>query len=150
MDDAFSIVMRTALVYGFLLLLVRVAGKNALAETNALHFVLALVIGDLVDDCIWGEVAVTQFIVGSVGLVSVHWLFSQLQRRLPGLAALLTHRPRRLIKDGVVDHKMLRHEHLTTENLSDGLRRCGVEHAAQVRVAHMEPDGHISVSKSRG
>jgi uncharacterized membrane protein YcaP (DUF421 family) len=67
--DPLRIVARCLVAYGFLLFLLRLAGKRTLHEGTAFEFVLALLIGDLVDDAIWREVPMAQFAVATATLV---------------------------------------------------------------------------------
>ena len=45
-----KIVRRALVAYVFLLFLMRLSGKRAIAQGSAFDFVLALIVGDLVDD----------------------------------------------------------------------------------------------------
>jgi len=67
--ELFRIVVRVLVVYGLLLALLRLAGKRTVTASTPFDFVLALVLGDLVDDALWNEVPMAQFVVASVTLV---------------------------------------------------------------------------------
>jgi uncharacterized membrane protein YcaP (DUF421 family) len=67
--DPLRIIVRCLVAYLFLLFMLRIAGKRTLHEGTAFEFVLALVVGDLVDDVIWSEVPVAQFAVATATLV---------------------------------------------------------------------------------
>jgi uncharacterized membrane protein YcaP (DUF421 family) len=69
MDDPFRIAIRAGAAYLVLLALLRLAGKRTLRHGSPFDFVLALIVGDLVDDAIWGEVPIAQFIVATVVLL---------------------------------------------------------------------------------
>ena len=53
----------------FLLALVRLSGKRVVSEGTAFDFVLAVVLGDLIDNAIWGTAPVSQFVVAAGTLV---------------------------------------------------------------------------------
>jgi uncharacterized membrane protein YcaP (DUF421 family) len=55
--------------YLFLLVLLRLAGKRSIRSGSPFDFVLALTIGDLIDDAVWAEVPVAQFVVAATTLV---------------------------------------------------------------------------------
>ena len=59
--DLGSIAVRAVSTYVFLLLLLRLAGKRAIKEAAAFDFVLALIIGDMIDDAVWSNVPFAQF-----------------------------------------------------------------------------------------
>ena len=145
METLTMIALRTVVVYVYLLILVRIVGKNGLAETNALQFVLALVIGDLIDDFLWGEVGAAQFGVATASLALTHWLLTLARVRMPLLARALNSPARLVVRDGRVDRANLRRERINRAELLEGLRLRGVESPAQARAARVEPDGRVSV-----
>ena len=55
--------------------------------------------------------------------------------------------PLRLIRQGVLLRRNMRHELISEDELKSKLREHGVTDAAQVREAYMEPDGQITVIK---
>jgi uncharacterized membrane protein YcaP (DUF421 family) len=67
--DPFRIGIRAALAYIFLLALLRLAGKATIYQGTPFDFVLALVLGDIVDDALWSEVPMAQFVVAATSLV---------------------------------------------------------------------------------
>ena len=66
------IVVRVIFAYVFLLVLVRMSGKRTLKHASAFDFTVALVVGDLVDDMLWAEVAASEFVVAGASLFAVH------------------------------------------------------------------------------
>jgi uncharacterized membrane protein YcaP (DUF421 family) len=62
--DPSRIAFRAAFAYVFLLLMVRLSGKTSVAHGSSTDFVLALVFGDMVDNMVWAEVPVSQFVAG--------------------------------------------------------------------------------------
>lgn len=67
--DPLRIAIRCIVAYAFLLLLLRLAGKTTIEQGAPFDFVLALTIGDLIDDAIWAEVPIAQFVVATATLV---------------------------------------------------------------------------------
>jgi hypothetical protein len=54
--DPLRIAARAVFAYIVLLVLVRLSGKHRVTQANPFDFSLSLILGDLVDDPIWGEV----------------------------------------------------------------------------------------------
>ena len=81
--DPLSIAIRALATFGFLLILVRLSGKRTVREGTSFDFVLALVLGDLVDDAVWSEVPMAQFVAAAGALVfmklalTAHKLFTR-------------------------------------------------------------------------
>jgi uncharacterized membrane protein YcaP (DUF421 family) len=71
--DLDGIVIRTVLSYLTLLVLVRSSGKLSVRSASTFEFVVALIVGDIVDNAIWAEVPPLQFLVAAVSLFATHW-----------------------------------------------------------------------------
>jgi len=67
--DPLRIAVRAAAAYIYLLVLLRTAGRRAIRHGTTFDFVLALILGDMVDDALWSEVPFAQFAVATATLV---------------------------------------------------------------------------------
>jgi uncharacterized membrane protein YcaP (DUF421 family) len=67
--DPLRIAIRSVLAYAFLITILRLAGKRTLRHGSTFDFVLALILGDLIDDALWAEVPFAQFVVATTTLV---------------------------------------------------------------------------------
>jgi len=67
--DPLRVGVRALLAYLVLLLLLRLAGKASVSQGTPFDFVLALVLGDIVDDALWSEVPMAQFVIAAASLV---------------------------------------------------------------------------------
>ena len=65
--------------------------------------------------------------------------------RWPRLTRLLKGRPRPLIVDGRLDRSAMRREFISEDELLAQLRTHGLTEISQVRRAHLEANGEISV-----
>jgi uncharacterized membrane protein YcaP (DUF421 family) len=72
--DPLRIAVRAAFAFLVLLVLVRVSGKRTVKQGSPFDFTVALILGDMFDDAVWAEVAMSQFVVASGVLVGVHVL----------------------------------------------------------------------------
>jgi len=70
--DPLRIAARALFAYVIVLVLIRLTGKRTVRHGSTLDFTIALVIGDLVDDMIWAEVPIAQFMVAAGVLFLVH------------------------------------------------------------------------------
>jgi uncharacterized membrane protein YcaP (DUF421 family) len=62
-----------------LLVIVRVSGKRTVKQGSPFDFTVALVLGDIFDDAVWAEVAMSQFVVACGVLIGVHVLMDHLR-----------------------------------------------------------------------
>lgn len=74
--DPLRLVARCVTSYVVLLLLLRLAGARSVKHASPLDFVVALIVGDLIDDALWAEVPIAQFIVASATLVLAKFLLT--------------------------------------------------------------------------
>src|SRR5687768_9799218 len=100
--DAGRIAVRVLFAYVFMLALIRVSGKRAIAQGTPLDFVLALIIGDLFDDLFWGEVSAATLVAASGSLVFLHVMLAALEAKFIPLARLLQSTPRLILANGAV------------------------------------------------
>jgi uncharacterized membrane protein YcaP (DUF421 family) len=61
--------VRAAAAVLFQLFLLRTAGRRAIRHGTTFDFVLALILGDMVDDVLWSEVPFAQFAVATSTLI---------------------------------------------------------------------------------
>jgi uncharacterized membrane protein YcaP (DUF421 family) len=67
-----GIVIRAVIAYVVLQLLVRSSGKMTIKQGSSLDFTVALVLGDIIDNAVWGEVGIAQFLVAAGTLFAAH------------------------------------------------------------------------------
>ena len=92
--DPIGIAARAVVAYVVLLVLVRVTGKQSIRHGTTFQFVIALVIGDMVDNAIWAEVSLAKFFVAVATSFATHWAVEYANYRLD-LAARGGHRGHR-------------------------------------------------------
>ena len=73
--DPLRIAVRVLFIYVVLRVFVRIAGKRSVKQASPFDFVLALILGDMMDDAIWAEVGAATFVVASGVLVLTHIAF---------------------------------------------------------------------------
>ena len=69
--DPLRIAVRAAFGFVVLLILVRVSGKRTVKQGSPFDFTVALILGDMFDDAVWAEAAMSQFVVASGDAVVV-------------------------------------------------------------------------------
>ena len=79
--DPLRIAVRAIVAYVFLRALVRLSGKRTVAQGSPIDFAMAIVLGDLIDDLLWAEAAMSQFVAATGMLVSTHSLFDYWRHR---------------------------------------------------------------------
>ena len=79
--DPLRIVARVVFSYVVLMIMVRVSGKRLIRRASPYDFTLTLILGDMVDDLLWGEVDASVFVVAVGMLVMIHVCVELVQLR---------------------------------------------------------------------
>jgi uncharacterized membrane protein YcaP (DUF421 family) len=142
-----AIAVRCLFAYLFLLLITRLRGKAGVAQATPFDFVLALILGDMIDDLLWSEVEAAKFVVGCGTLVLTDVLLSFAAQKSNGLRQLLEGSPRILMESGARDRRALRLEQIAEVEFEALLRLEGYgrERFDEVDKAIIEVSGGVSV-----
>jgi len=140
-------IIRGVVVYVFLLVVFRIAGKRTLAQTSPFEFVLLLIISETTQQAmVDNDHSVTNAMLLIVTLVGMSVLLSVIKHRSRTASAWLDGLPVRVVREGEWDQEAAdklrvdRDEVLAAARATQGLRRMDeVDHAA------VENDGKISV-----
>jgi uncharacterized membrane protein YcaP (DUF421 family) len=136
--------LRPVLIYAFLALALRLAGKRELAQLNSLDFVVLLAVTNAVQNGIIGnDDSVTGGVLGASALFVLNGAVALVLFRSARLRRLAEGTPRVLITMGVVDKEALRKERLTIEQLFAAIATQGASTIDDVQEAVIEPNGTI-------
>jgi uncharacterized membrane protein YcaP (DUF421 family) len=138
-------VLRSAVVYLFLLALLRLTGKRQVGQLAPFDLVLLLVLSNAVQNAMnGGENSVTGGMITAVTLVAMNYLVAFGTYRSKWLASLIEGRPIVLVHEGCIKHDGMKQARLTTHELNSALRAegCTIE---EVHYAVLENTGRISV-----
>ena len=148
MDHLLAMVVRATATYVFLLILLRVSGKRTIAEGTPFDLVVALVLGDFPDDVIWGEVPLAQGIVAMATVMIAHMVVVYASYRSIRFDQLVGSKPTPLIRDGHTLREHLRRSRMNEGDVDVVLRQHGGLSRSDVREAHLEPMGAVSVRRA--
>jgi uncharacterized membrane protein YcaP (DUF421 family) len=144
------IAIRAVFVYLVLLGLIRLSGKRTVAEATTFSFVLALILGDMIDDALWAEVPVAQFVVAAGTLAIVHLLVSWVTSRNEGIERVVCAQATPILLDGRPHRRGLRDERMSDKELAAEVRHHAVDREdwPEVQAAHIEASGALSLLKA--
>lgn len=140
-----EIVIRAGVMFVFLWVVTRVVGKRELGQLSAFELVLLVTMGDLVQQGVTQEdysvtgavLTVGTFALMSVGLSYVSW-------RFPRTRPVLEGRPAVVVRDGAMQHDVMRMERMSDTELLEAARKEGIRDLAEVDLAVLENDGSLS------
>jgi uncharacterized membrane protein YcaP (DUF421 family) len=140
-----DIVIRAAVIFAFLYLLMRMLGRRELSSMEPFDIILLVVIGDLVQQGVTqSDYSVTGALlaVSTIALLTV--LVSWTSFRFRRLRPILAGEPIVLVEDGEVIEANLRRQRLTVEEIEAEARVEQIGSLDDVRWAILETDGQIS------
>jgi uncharacterized membrane protein YcaP (DUF421 family) len=137
-------VLRPVVVYAFLIIGLRLAGKRELAQLNPFDLVVLLTISNTVQNAIIGDDnSVTGGIIGAATLLFVnHWVVQYLYGH-ERLERLVEGDPDVLIDNGVVRMERLNKELITQAELESAAHKQGFATLDEIERAILEPGGTI-------
>ena len=140
-------VIRPALVYLFLLLLLRLTGKRTLAQITSFDFVLLLIISEATQQALIGEdnSMINSAIVVST-LIGINIVMSLVKQRSKWFDRLLDDIPLVIVADGKPLKERMDKSRVDEDDVLDAAREShGLERMDQIRHAILERDGQISI-----
>ena len=150
-SDLLSVALRTAIVYGFLVGALRLAGKREIGQLSILDLVVLLVIADAVQNAMVGEnTTLWGGLVAATTLILIDRGLRILVERVPAARKALESEPRLLVRDGTSLERALREEGVTPDELGAALRENGLARAEDAALVVLETDGRISVVPKDG
>lgn len=139
-------VLRGLLVYGFLLVTLRLTGKRQVGQLAPFDLVLLLVLSNAVQNSMnAGDNTVASGFILVATLLAVNGLMGWITWRSKQAEILLEGRPQILVHNGVMDERILASERITQHELMASVRQAGLSDLADVRVAILENNGRINV-----
>src|SRR5690349_20248707 len=141
-----ELVLRSAIVYAFLLVRLRMTGKRQVGQLAPFDLVLLLVLSNAVQNSMnAGDNSLVGGLVSAVTLVGLNYLVGFATFSNKTVELVIEGKPEVLIHNGIVDHAVMRRAQLTHHELEAALRQAGCVGPHEVRLAMLENNGAISV-----
>ena len=139
---------RAAGVFFSMLIVVRLLGKRTVGNLSAFDLLVTIMLGEVVDEIIYGDVSLLQGAV-AIGVVAMaKYGTNMLAYVSKTLSRILEGEPTVVVKDGEFQRKGMRSELMNEEEVLSALRQQGVEDPKDVKLAMVEPDGVVSVIRT--
>jgi uncharacterized membrane protein YcaP (DUF421 family) len=143
---AWSIVVRTAMVFAALFVGLRLVGKRELGQMTVFDLVVILLIANAVQNAMVGpDFSVQGGILAAFVLLVIDRALAYLRLRGPMWGRLIEGTPSVLVEDGELIFPHLRKEGLDRHEVEMVLREHGIDSISAVRLAVLETDGSISI-----
>jgi uncharacterized membrane protein YcaP (DUF421 family) len=138
-------ILRPLLVYSFLVIALRLAGKRELAQLNPFDLVVLLTLSNTVQNAIIGpDNSVLGGVIGAATLLILNYFVVRFLFENPRLDQLVEGKQTILIEGGQLLENNLREEVITHAELETAAHKQGFASLSQVERAILEPGGTLS------
>ena len=138
-------ILRPVVVYVFLIVGLRLAGKRELAQLNPFDLVVLLTLSNTVQNAIIGDDnSVTGGVIGAATLLFVNYWVVRFLYGHERLERIVEGSPDVLIEKGVVNASRLKKELITEHELLAGAHKQGFSSLDEVETAILDPGGSIA------
>jgi uncharacterized membrane protein YcaP (DUF421 family) len=146
MNDIINIVGRSVVVYLFIVIAIRIAGKKELAQLSVIDLVFILLISNAVQNAMVGpDNSLIGGLIAATSLFLVNIILKFITYRNKKADSLLEGEPVLLVHNGKLVKKNLDKEQIPLDELMASIREHGVEKIEDVNLAILEIDGNISI-----
>jgi uncharacterized membrane protein YcaP (DUF421 family) len=132
-------------VYAVMLLVIRLLGKRTIGNFSAFDLLVALMLGEVVDEIIYGDVGIAQGLVAIVSIAALKYATSWLSYSSRAAARILEGEPTPVVADGKLQPKGMRQELMNEDEVRAALRLRSIDDPSEVKLAQVETDGEVSV-----
>ena len=109
--QAFEIILRTAVIYVFVLMFMRLAGKREIGQLTLFDLVVLLLVANAVQNAMVGpDTSLIGGLLAAITLIGLNFIVARLRLRWPFLRGLVEGSPTVLIQHGETIPKHLRNE----------------------------------------
>ena len=145
-----DVAIRTGIMYVFLIVALRFAGKREIGQLSILDLVVVLVIADAIQNAMVGEnTTLLGGIVAATTLITLDRLLGLATDRSKRARQIIEGEPRLLAKDGVALEGAMRREGVDRDDLDAVIRSNGLVDVSEVGLAVLEANGSISIIPRR-
>ena len=143
-------VLRAVLVYIVLLVMVRLTGKRAVAQTTPFDMILLVLLGTAVQNSLIGEdISLLGGLILAATLIAINHAVGFLTARIASMHALVEGEPVLLARNGEVFARVLRRQNLCPADFDEAMRRHGIRDRSEIECAWLESDGRVNLLKRR-
>lgn len=134
-------------VYLFMLVVIRLLGKREVGNFSAFDLLVALMLGEVVDEVIYGDVGPAQGAVAVLVIALAQYVSGWLSHLDHGMESLLEGKPTVVVRNGEIQKDGLRKERMSPHDLMAQLRLQSVDDLREVELAVIETNGQVSAVK---
>jgi uncharacterized membrane protein YcaP (DUF421 family) len=134
-------------IYIIMLIVIRFLGKREIGSFSAFDLLVALMLGEVADEIIYGDVPFSQGVLAIIAIALIQYLTGWLSFSSPRWEKILEGQPAVVIREGKFQRDSMRRERLSEGEIYALLRELNIENLNEVKVGRVETNGKLSVIK---
>ena len=143
-------VLRAVVVYGVVLVLVRLSGKRTVGQFTPFDLLLVVLLGTAVQNSLIGEdVSLLGGLILAGTLLALNWGVGYVTARYPRADRFVEGEPVVLACDGRVYWQVLRRQNVSRADFETAKRKAECDDDAQILLAMLETNGAITLIRRR-
>jgi uncharacterized membrane protein YcaP (DUF421 family) len=140
---------RALAVYALMLLVIRALGKRTVGNFAAFDLLVALMLGEVVDEIIYGDVGFLKGTVAILVIAGAQATNAWLSWWDHGWDKVLEGTPTVVVRNGALNEEGMRIERMNGKDVVAHLRSQGIRDVREVELAMVEDDGSVSVIRRK-
>lgn len=146
MEAYFEVVIRTFVVYIFIVVAIRLFGKTELTQLSVFDLVFILLISNSVQNAMVGsDSSLMGGLIAAGSLFILNFIIKRISYKNPNFNKFLQGEPIMLVREGTILKKHLDKVKISESELLAAMREHGVAEIKDVDLAILEVDGNISI-----
>jgi uncharacterized membrane protein YcaP (DUF421 family) len=146
MNQFIEIIIRSLVIYLFMIIALRIFGKKELSQLNTADVILILLISNAVQNAMVGaNSSLLGGILAATVLFSTNYIIKKLMYKYKKFGDFMQEKAEILIHNGNLDFENLSKLNISNNELKEAMREHGVEHFNDVKLAILEIDENISI-----
>ena len=145
-EELFRIALSALLVYLFIIVGVRIAGKRSTAQMNNFDWIVTVALGSIVGSAILLKDVVLMEVFLSVGmLLGLQYAITKASGHWDAVSKSVRASPTLLFYDGAFHEEAMAHERVTQEEIKGAAREAGYGDLDEVQAVVLEANARLSV-----
>lgn len=141
-----EIFVRGTVIYWFIFLIFRFLLRRDIGAIAIADVMLLVLIADAASNGMSGGYdSITDGCILVATIAGWNYVLDWMSFHFPAVRRWLQPPPQVLVRDGKMQRKAMRRELITMDELKSKLREQGIENLDEIKIAHLEEDGEISV-----
>jgi uncharacterized membrane protein YcaP (DUF421 family) len=146
MGSYLDIIIRSGIVYLFMLIAIRIFGKRELSQLNTADVILILLVSNSVQNAMVGQdTTLVGGLIAAFILFLLNYAIKKVMVHSKTFSDIVQGKPEILIYKGRMDVQNLADLDISIDELKEAVREHGMEKISDVKLAILEIDGNLSI-----